>query len=189
LPDRAPRFTDRRAVPADALVARFDPAEAMTLLGKSGSGLNPACFLAAHGVHEGGLMPACDGRLVRCHLIPKQLLKREGHGALRRDERTWVLGCGGPMGNAGHHGMFDTPRMIRLPRAAIPPALEALAAELGLSWWLDREYGRQSVDEHDEEHYPGERFGHGVCATGRCVEPCGPNGGCMRGAREPRRGR
>lgn len=26
----------------------------------------------------------------------------------------------------------------------------------------------------------GERFGAGVCRTGACVEPCGPNGGCSR---------
>lgn len=156
-------------------------------LGKSGH--NPACFLAAHGVHERGLMPPCDGRLVRVHLIPRQLLKREGYGALVPDARTWVLGCGGPTGAQAHHGMFDVARTIKLPRTAIPRLLEVLAGELGLGWYLDREYGRLPVDELDEEHYPGERFGFGVCATGRCDEPCGPNGGCMRGAGRRSRGR
>lgn len=26
----------------------------------------------------------------------------------------------------------------------------------------------------------GERFGIGVCTSRACVEPCGPNGGCIR---------
>lgn len=25
-----------------------------------------------------------------------------------------------------------------------------------------------------------ERHGLGVCATGTCIEPCGPSGGCIR---------
>jgi hypothetical protein len=54
---------------------------------------------------------------------------------------TWVLACGGPQGNGGHHGAFDQARTIRLPRAAVPPLVEGLALELGLDWWLDREYG------------------------------------------------
>lgn len=67
----------------------------------------------------------CDGRLVRCHLIPKRLLRQEWrtahHGQRPNDERslpfrtlrelvddprTWVWGCGGPMGNGGHHGQL-----------------------------------------------------------------------------------
>lgn len=28
---------------------------------------------------------------------------------------------------------------------------------------------------------PGdERFGLGICVRGTCLEPCGPNGGCIR---------
>jgi hypothetical protein len=120
--------------------------------------MNPGCFLAAHGVQE---RPApCDGRLVRCHLIPKRMLKevwRSVHNArwpydvskpklpatldqLIWDPRTWVLGCGGPMGNAGHHGMLDTARTLRLPRECIPTRTELFARELGLAWWMECEY-------------------------------------------------
>lgn len=100
---------------------------------------NPACFLAAHGVIEhGDPMPPCDGRLIRAHLIPKQLLKREGLD--HEDPRTWVLACGGPMGNGGHHGLLDAGRRLRLPRSAIPPLLEAYAKSHNLLWWIDRTY-------------------------------------------------
>jgi hypothetical protein len=113
----------------------------------------------------------CGGRLVRCHLIPKALLKREfPHGAVRldghwhrltratpakervglqywrlsqmcSDPRSWVLGCGGPMGVSGHHGRLDVSRTLRVPRALLPAAVEEFAAEYGLTWWLTRTYG------------------------------------------------
>jgi hypothetical protein len=59
------------------------------------------------------------------------------------DGRAWVWGCGGPMGLSGHHGMFDKSKRIRVPRCNIAEATEQLAAELGLSWYLDRSYGRR----------------------------------------------
>lgn len=82
----------------------------------------------------------CDGRLVRVHLIPQQLLRREGHAKACRDPRSWVLACGGVMGNAGHHGQLDYARTLRIPRSRLPVGVEDLAAELGLDWWLDRTY-------------------------------------------------
>jgi hypothetical protein len=99
----------------------------------------------------------CDGRLVRCHLIPRQKIKRESRGNLRadgtaaslNDPRCWVWGCGGPMGLGGHHGQFkpDGPRLIA--RHRLPPGLEEFAAELGLEWWLDYTYGpRWDEAEH-----------------------------------------
>jgi hypothetical protein len=105
--------------------------------------LNPACFLAAHGVHtthRGEVLPMtpCFGKLVRVHLIPRRMLPV----ALHADRRGWVLGCGGIVGTTGHHGMLDYSRTLRIPRAAIPNCTEDLAHELGLVWWLDREYGR-----------------------------------------------
>jgi hypothetical protein len=47
----------------------------------------------------------CDGRLVRVHLIPRQLLKRELNAApkVQTDPRGWVWGCGGPKGLAMGH--------------------------------------------------------------------------------------
>jgi hypothetical protein len=100
-----------------------------------------SCWLAEHGVMEKGrAMAPCDGRMVRVHLIPRRLIKRI-NAAKQWDIRAWVLACGGIMGNAGHHGMLDHSRTLRIPRAAIPPATQQLADELGLGWWLDQEYG------------------------------------------------
>lgn len=85
----------------------------------------------------------CDGRLVRCHLIRQQVLDRElnaGRG-LVRDPRLWVWGCGGVSGLAGHHGAFDVARTLRVPRYRLPGPFLALVEELGLGWWVDREYG------------------------------------------------
>lgn len=87
----------------------------------------------------------CDGRLVRVHLISRSLLKRNlsPADALRaiNDPRSWVWGCGGPMGNGGHHGMLDHSKTLRVPRLALPLGTEALAIETHLAWWLDRHYG------------------------------------------------
>jgi hypothetical protein len=37
--------------------------------------------------------------------------------------------------------MLDYARTIRIPRDALPLAVEEFAAEHGLTWWLEREYG------------------------------------------------
>lgn len=92
---------------------------------------------------------SCDGALVRCHLLPKQLLRRRfPHGfqgrslaQLQADPRSWVWGCGGTMGDGGHHGRLDTSRKLKIPRVMLPAGVEEMAAELALTWWLDREYG------------------------------------------------
>lgn len=120
----------------------------------------PRCFFA----HLGG----CDGQLVRGHLIPRQLLKREvRYGIVREngkwrplgrnedkyqlphvplqqlidDPRSWVPMCGGPTGIGGHHGRLDTARTLRIARCDLPAGLEEFAAETGLEWFLEREYG------------------------------------------------
>lgn len=115
---------------------------------------NPDCWLQRHGEMEGGrVMPPCDGRLIKAHLIPRQLLDREFPNGttilgtyytledLLDHTATWVLACGGPMGNAGHHGYLDVARRLRVPWRALPPATIGLARVLGLDWWLRREYG------------------------------------------------
>jgi hypothetical protein len=38
--------------------------------------------------------------------------------------------------------MLDTARTLRIPLEAIPSGTIELALELGLDWWLDREYDR-----------------------------------------------
>lgn len=115
------------------------------------------CFFA--GVR--GVGP-CEGRLVRAHLIPKQVIRREvvtlrsgstygrwpvdtaQRAELARilwDERVIVPCCGGITGCSGHHGALDTARTLRIARAELPEGVESFAAEYGLLWWLDREYG------------------------------------------------
>lgn len=105
----------------------------------------------------------CDGKLIPAHLIPKQLIRREvcsarttcssGRWPVTVDQRAelarilWdvrvvVPCCGGPMGLSGHHGMLDVARTLRIPRDRLPAAVEDYAAEHGLTWWLEREYGR-----------------------------------------------
>jgi hypothetical protein len=91
---------------------------------------------------------ACDGQLVRAHLVPKQALKREMGGmdgidraTLLWDARSWVWACGGPTGIGGHHGMFDCGR-IAVPPEKLPPGLREYLAELGLEWMIERYFGR-----------------------------------------------
>ena len=99
------------------------------------------CFFAEFGVFEHDQRTPCDGRLVRCHLIPRQVLRRAGWDEW--DARAWVFGCGGIMGDSGHHGAFDHARTIWLPRSALPAEVEQLAYESGLLWFLDRTYGKR----------------------------------------------
>lgn len=100
--------------------------------------IDPRCFLGTHGVMRHP--KPCDGRLVRCHLIPKQVIRRVDPGAVW-DDRAWVWGCGGITGCSGHHGALDQSRTLRLPRGVLPSWLDDFAAEFGLGWWLDRTYG------------------------------------------------
>lgn len=120
---------------------------------------DPRCFFE-------GVSP-CDGWLVRAHIVPRQLLRREcryglvrEHGAWRRlgryedrydlqhvplqelidDPRCWTAMCGGACGISGHHGEFDGGR-LRVARADLPAGVEEFAVECGLVWWLDRRYG------------------------------------------------
>jgi hypothetical protein len=113
--------------------------------------MRPRCFFAD--LPDAG---PCDGRLVRCHLIPRQQIARAVEGSrcgltptatsaavvrANRDPRGWVWGCGGVVGVGGHHGALDSARTLRVPRHRLPAAVEEFAEELGLGWWLDREYG------------------------------------------------
>jgi hypothetical protein len=83
----------------------------------------------------------CNGRLIRAHLIPKQVIHREAPEADIWDPRVYVLACGGGSGIGGHHGMLDFSRTIRIPRRLLPPGLEEFANQYGLAWYLDRHYG------------------------------------------------
>ena len=47
---------------------------------------------------------------------------------------------------------------------------------------LDPSFGGFDEDFRDEDYDPRERHGFGVCVRHTCIEPCGPNGGCIRGS-------
>jgi hypothetical protein len=94
----------------------------------------------------------CDGALVRCHLIPRQRLKKSWADIRHRwtgtlqelidDRRTWVPACGGPMGVGGHHGELDFSRKLRIPIWRLPTETLLLVEAIGLDWWVVREYAR-----------------------------------------------
>lgn len=101
------------------------------------------CWLAWHAhMEHGDPVPPCQGPLVRVHLIPRQLLRREHLPQL--DPRTYVYACGGITGGpGGHHGMLDQGnRRLRIRYEDLPPKLIEFAEEHNLVWWLEREYGR-----------------------------------------------
>lgn len=96
---------------------------------------------------------SCDGELVRAHLLPKEKIRREiarrpMPPALRRetvwDPRLLVPACGGPMGNGGHHGQFDS-WALSVPREKVPAGLVQWAEEHGLAWMIDWRFGRDAV--------------------------------------------
>ncbi len=113
--------------------------------------IHPNCWLGNHGKWEGkGEMPACDGILRKCHLIPQQILKRHLPEYLREkllwDPAVWVWGCGGSAGygNSGHHGHLDSTKKLRVPFSALPPETITFARKHDLLWWLERTYQRRA---------------------------------------------
>lgn len=94
----------------------------------------------AHVLGEDVIGP-CDGPLDRCHLIPKQRIKREiGQADPALTKRaiwhpsSWVDGC------RRHHGNFDN-RIFRVSRAQLPQDVELYATVMGLGWSLDHDFG------------------------------------------------
>lgn len=108
---------------------------------------NYGCYLAHFGrLESGDPMTPCSGRLVRVHLIPKQLLRREGYSGDMWDQRLWVWACGGfGYGNEGHHHAFDSSKKLRLRRADLPIRFEDWAHEHGFDWYLEREFGEAVI--------------------------------------------
>jgi hypothetical protein len=102
------------------------------------------CWLQANGVLPATQpeLHACDGRAVHsCHLVPKQILKREAKRLeipktrLLQDPRLQRRGC------RKHHHLLDVARKLRIPRHRLPAETEEAAREYGLTAWLTREYG------------------------------------------------
>lgn len=91
--------------------------------------MNVYCNLAQYAMDT-----PCEGRLERAHLIPQQLMKREGLRDHVTDPATWVPAC------RRHHTMLDVSRTIRVPWDNLPEATIVFAADHGLMPWLEREY-------------------------------------------------
>jgi hypothetical protein len=110
----------------------------------------------------------CEGyRIVRCHLVSQQELKklwRHYHhraggpapwpwpefGSLRdllEDPRTWVWGCGYSSAHRGHHGQFKPDGPKGIPLSLLPEGYTRLMAELGLWWYVERTFNRKSLFE------------------------------------------
>ncbi len=96
----------------------------------------------------------CGGTLTKAHLISKQAIRKEIWNRklaepdllwpedfpatlrhLQDDPRCWVPACW------AHHQALDIARTLRVTREQLPPAVESYAAEYGVVWWLEREYG------------------------------------------------
>jgi hypothetical protein len=95
----------------------------------------PACFLAQF------TGTPCGGRMERAHLIREQTIRRE---VSRSKLVLWAPAVWRPACHV-HHGELDQSKKLRLPRSAIPAETEAWAAEHGLAYWLDREYGERAA--------------------------------------------
>lgn len=121
------------------------------------------CFFADHS--------PCSGRLVRGHLIPRSVMRRElrfglvlEDGAWRKlqrtedrydlpfrsltdlvnDPRSCVPMCGGITGSGAHHGMLDQARTLRISWDELPESFIEFCTEIGLLWWAQRTYGPEA---------------------------------------------
>ncbi len=93
----------------------------------------------------------------QCHLIPKQVVKRELYlkrtdaelaNAIIWHPAVWVWGC------RRHHGDFDN-HAFTLGRRDLPEAIELYARAFELEWWLDRSYGQRGPARAPDPPGPG----------------------------------
>lgn len=96
----------------------------------------PTCWLAQFDSRH----RECEGRMDPCHLIDKQVLKRNGLHAIVWDRRLWKWGC------RLHHDGLDRYFTVRIPRSAISHATELLAEEIGLEKELTRRFGERESE-------------------------------------------
>lgn len=121
-------------------------------------------------------MPPCDGRLVRTHLIPRQLIGRvvdaPRFAEVVDDPRSFVIACGGPLGNAGHHGHLDSSRRLRVPRDRIP---QGTGGSWAWSGGLSGSTGDERLRSFDGRVQPPDG------ASGALIRPGGPLVAAHRG--------
>lgn len=94
--------------------------------------------------------------MTKAHLISKQAIRKEiwnpalaepnldGFPSclrhLQDDPRCWVPACW------AHHQALDIARTLRIGREELPAAVEEFAAQYGVVWLRDREFGRPSIE-------------------------------------------
>lgn len=81
-----------------------------------------------------------------------------------------------------HHDALEQ-RAVSFAVGAWPEGVRDFAAEHGFVWDDRKGFVHAGARAVLELAGDGERFGFGVCVRGTCVEPCGPEGGCVAGAR------
>lgn len=85
----------------------------------------------------------CDGRLIKAHLVKRQVLRREFDKPTAKrliaSQDSWVWCCGGAVGLGGHHGRFDGHR-LRIPRHCLPVAFVDMMTAVDMDWYVDRYY-------------------------------------------------
>jgi hypothetical protein len=87
----------------------------------------------------------CEGRIVKAHLVKRQVLLREGHPEAIEDPRSWIPVCGGwGYGNAGHHGQMDHSRTLHLQFSNLPFGFIELMDGIGMSWYVDKHYAEEA---------------------------------------------
>lgn len=85
---------------------------------------------------------ACAGHIEHAHVIPQQILRKEGLGRYLGDAAVWEPAC------RHHHFLFDAHLKIFVPRSALSDETERFAAAHGLTEYLERRYGaRQPTSE------------------------------------------
>ena len=80
----------------------------------------------------------CELPVQACHLIPKQALRRHGHGDKLWDVRNGIGAC------YRAHRRSDA-GLERFPRAKVPAAAWEFAAEIGLTWMLEALYPAEAA--------------------------------------------
>jgi hypothetical protein len=96
----------------------------------------------------------CGGAMTKAHILSKQAIRKEIWNPaqavgdvpesfpatlreLQDDPRCWVPACW------AHHQALDIARTLRITREQLPAAVEDFAAQYGVVWILDREYGER----------------------------------------------
>lgn len=80
----------------------------------------------------------CSGPLQCHHILPKRVLRREGH-----EDRFWAVPNGLVLCEFHHMSHENRSRVV--PAAALSQEAWSFARDLGLDWWLERFYADDNL--------------------------------------------